>query len=66
MTTRDITDFKDGLRRQQGQAVSHDQSCIVTLRRFFAWLVEQGYIPANPVKPVKKTAQAAACTQGPG
>jgi integrase/recombinase XerC len=28
--------------------------CLVTLRRFFGWLVEQGQLAANPVKPVKE------------
>ena len=27
---------------------------LVTLRRFFAWLVEQGNIPTNPAKAVKE------------
>ncbi len=27
---------------------------LVTVRRFFAWLTEQGYISANPAKPVKE------------
>ena len=54
MTTRDVTDFKDGLRRQQGQAVATINRALVTLRRFFGWLVEQGHAQANPVKPVKE------------
>jgi integrase/recombinase XerC len=54
VTTRDVTDFKDGLRRQQGQAVATINRALVTLRRFFGWLVEQGHAQANPVKPVKE------------
>jgi site-specific recombinase XerD len=54
VTTRDVTDFKDGLRRERGQAVATINRALVTLRRFFASLVEQGYIAANPVKPVKE------------
>lgn len=27
---------------------------MVTLRRFFGWLVEKGHVQANPVKPVKE------------
>ena len=54
VTTRDITDFKDGLRRQQGQAVATINRALVTLRRFFAWLVDHGHAQANPVKPVKE------------
>ena len=54
VTTRDITDFKDGLRRQQGQAVATINRALVTIRRFFGWLVDHGHAQANPVKPVKE------------
>ena len=45
VTVRDITDFRDDLRRNQGQAVATVNRCLVMLRRFFAWLVDQGNIP---------------------
>ena len=54
VTTRDITDFKTWLRRQQGQAVATVNRALVTLRRFLAWAVEQGHVRANPAKPVKE------------
>jgi len=54
VTVRDITDFRDDLRRNQGQAVATINRCLVTVRRFFAWLVEQGHITSNPAKPVKE------------
>ncbi len=54
VTTRDVTDFKDALRRQQGQAVATVNRALVTLRRYFAWAAENGHIPANPAKPVKE------------
>lgn len=54
VTTRDITDFRDQLRRQEGQAVATINRAVVTLRGFFAWLVDKGQLPANPVKPVKE------------
>ncbi len=54
VTTRDVTDFKDHLRRERGQAVATINRALVTLRRFFGWSVERGYIPANPAKPVKE------------
>ena len=54
VTTRDVTDFKDGLRRQKGQAVATINRALVTLRRFFGWLVDHGHAKANPVKPVKE------------
>ena len=54
VTTRDITDFRNHLRRDQGQAVATINRNLVTIRRFFAWLTEQGYISANPAKLVKE------------
>ena len=54
VTTRDVTDFKDAMRREQGQAVATVNRALVTLRQFFGWLVESGCIPINPVKAVKE------------
>jgi len=54
VTTRDVTDFRDDLRRNKGQAVATVNRCLVTVRRFFAWLVEQGHITSNPAKAVKE------------
>ena len=54
VTTRDITDFKSYLWRDLGQAVATVNRALVTLRRFFGWLVEQGHVSANPAKPVKE------------
>jgi len=54
VTTRDITDFKDCLRRERGQAVATVNRNVVSLRRYFIWLAEQGHVPANPAKGVKE------------
>jgi integrase/recombinase XerC len=54
VTVRDVTDFKDFLRREKKQAVATVNRCLVTLRRFFGWLAEQGRIAVNPAKPVKE------------
>jgi integrase/recombinase XerC len=54
VTTRDVTDFKDHLRREQGQAVATVNRALVTVRRFFAWLTDQGHVPANPARQVKE------------
>jgi integrase/recombinase XerC len=54
VTTRDVTDFKDYLRRDRGQAVTTINRCLVMLRRFLGWAVDKGHIPANPAKPVKE------------
>ena len=51
---RDVTDFRDHLRRDQRQAVATVNRCLVTLRRFFGWLVRHGHVQANPAKQVKE------------
>lgn len=54
VTTRDVTDFRDQLRRDKGQAVATINRNLVMLRRFFGWLVGQGHIAANPADAVKE------------
>ncbi|TWT62841.1 tyrosine-type recombinase/integrase [Rubinisphaera italica] len=54
VTTRDILDFRTFLSRDQKQAVATVNRALVTLRRFFRWLVENGEMPSNPAKPVKE------------
>ena len=64
VTTRDITDFREYLRREQGQAVSTVNRALVTVRRFFAWLADQGVINANPAKKVKELRRQALAPKG--
>jgi integrase/recombinase XerC len=54
VTTRDLTDFRDHLRRDLAQAVATVNRCLVSIRRFFGWLAEEGVISANPAKKVKQ------------
>jgi site-specific recombinase XerD len=54
VTTRDVSDFRDHLRREQGQAVSTVNRALVTVRRFFTWLADQGHVASNPAKKVKE------------
>ncbi len=54
ITIRDITDFKDYLRREQGQAVSTVNRALVTLRRYLGWLAQHGVISGNPAQAVKE------------
>jgi integrase/recombinase XerC len=54
VTIRDVTDFKDHLRREKGQAVATVNRALVTLRRYLGWLAEQGHVPANPARQVKE------------
>ena len=42
VTTRDVSDFKDYLRRERQQAVATINRTLVMVRRFFAWLVDHG------------------------
>lgn len=64
VTVRDVADFRDCLRRNHGQAVASVNRCLVTLRRFFKWLVECGRIEANPAKSVKELRQQQLAPQG--
>jgi len=64
VTTRDIIDFRDHLRREQGQAVATVNRRLVTLRKFFGWLAAQGLIPANPARPVKELKRQALAPKG--
>ena len=54
VTSGDVSSFRDHLRREQGQAVSTVNRALVTVRRFFAWLVEQGHLASNPAVKVKE------------
>ena len=54
-----MTDFREHLRRNLVQAVSTVNRCLVTLRGFFGWLVDEGHVSSNPAKPVKELAQVA-------
>lgn len=54
VTTRDVTDFKEHLRRDKQQAIATVNRSLVTIRRFFGWLTQHGHINANPAKPVKE------------
>jgi integrase/recombinase XerC len=64
VTTRDVTDFKDYLRREKGWAVATVNRCLVTLRRWLGWLADQGHIPSNPAKMVKELRRQALAPKG--
>jgi site-specific recombinase XerD len=64
VTVRDVTDFKDHLRREKGQAVASVNRCLVTLRRFLGWLAEQGHITGNPARAVKQLRQVQLAPKG--
>jgi integrase/recombinase XerC len=64
VTTRDLTDFRDHLRRDKGQAVATVNRALVMLRRFLGWLTDQGHVPANPAKAVKELRRQALAPKG--
>jgi integrase/recombinase XerC len=64
VTTRDLTDFRDHLRREKGQAVATVNRALVLLRTFFGWLVEEGHLAANPAKKVRELRRQALAPKG--
>ena len=64
VTTRDLIDFRDHLRREKEQAVATVNRALVLLRSFFAWLVEEGHLAANPAKKVKELRRQALAPKG--
>ena len=54
VTTRDVANFRDHLRRGRGQAVSTVNRALVSVRRFFGWLEQERQIVKNPACQVKE------------
>jgi site-specific recombinase XerD len=54
VTLRDVTDFRNHLHRDQRQAVATINRALVSIRRFFDWLVRSGHVEMNPAKQVKE------------
>jgi len=54
VTTRDVTDFRDHLRRDRQQATATVNRAVVAVRRFFSWLVEEGHLTTNPATKTKE------------
>jgi site-specific recombinase XerD len=64
VTARDVADFRDHLRREQGQAVATVNRALVTVRRFCTWLNEQGHVAGNPATKVKELKRVALAPKG--
>ncbi len=64
VTTRDVADFRDHLRREQGQAVATINRALVTVRRWLGWLADQGRIASNPANKVKELRRQALAPKG--
>ena len=54
VTTRDVADFRDHLRREKEQAVATVNRALVSVRGFFAWLDEEEHVEKNPAVQVKE------------
>jgi integrase/recombinase XerC len=54
VTTRDVADFRDHLRREKEQAVATVNRALVTIRRYLGWLTGQYHLPVNPAQAVKE------------
>lgn len=63
VTVRDVTDFRQSIR-ERGRAVSTINRRLVTLRRFFGWLQEQGHVAANPAVKVKQLRKQSLAPKG--
>ena len=48
VTTRDVVDFRNHLHRDQRQAVASINRALVSIRRFFDWLVRKDRRETNP------------------
>lgn len=64
VTTRDVIDFRDHLRREKGRAVATVNRALVTIRLYFAWLAESGVVAANPATKVKELSRQVLAPKG--
>jgi integrase/recombinase XerC len=64
VTTRDVADFRDHLRRERQQAVATVNRSLVSLRLFFGWLRKEGVSTGNPTSDVKQLRQQALAPKG--
>ena len=64
VTVRDVTDFRSHLHRDKRQAVASVNRALVTIRRFFDWLLRQGHVEANPAKSVKELRRQSLAPKG--
>jgi site-specific recombinase XerD len=64
VTVRDLVDLRDHLRRERGQAVATCNRLLISVRRLYRWLVEQGVAATNPAKQVKELRRQALAPKG--
>ncbi|HET6574096.1 MAG TPA: site-specific integrase [Fimbriiglobus sp.] len=66
VTTRDVTDFRDYLRREKGLAVATVNRALVMVRRYFGWLAEHGHVLGEPAEGGQGTEAGATGPEGDG
>jgi integrase/recombinase XerC len=54
VTTADVSAFKEFLWKQRGRSVSTVNRALVSVRRLFSYLLDEGLLAANPCKKVKE------------
>lgn len=64
VTVRDVTDFRDHLRREKQQAVASVNRSLVAIRRFFLWLKKHDHVVANPADGVKELRRVSLAPKG--
>lgn len=64
ITLRDVTDFREHLRRDRHQAVATINRALVMLRRFLTWLNAEGHVCTNSAKNVKEFHRVALAPKG--
>ena len=64
VSSRDVVDFKTYQRNEKGLAVATVNRSLVTLRKFFGWLVERGVLVSNPADGVKELKRVALAPKG--
>ena len=64
VTTRDVADFRDHLRRVEQQATATVNRALVTIRCFFDWLLRLGHAATNPAASVKELRRQALAPKG--
>jgi integrase/recombinase XerC len=64
VTVRDVTDFRDYLKREKKQAASTINRNLSTVKKYFKWLFGKGHIPVNPTASVKELKRQPLAPQG--
>ena len=63
-TVLDVRCLKKHLRENKGQSVATVNRALVSIRRYFDWLVAQEYINVNPAQAVKELCRQQLAPQG--